>query len=154
VDLEAADFLALGIFLLAAALALMLWGTGRRPAALWVWTAAIVATCVPFFDLHMHAHWYKIAWIPFWSGPQKLSDIAANILIYMPLGFLTRPQPRPAVRYTRALAGSAVLSFACELTQVFSHGRIPSTTDIVCDVIGALAGVAVSRPSRRQSRSC
>src|SRR5581483_582055 len=151
-DLEAADFLALGIFLFAAAVCLLLWGTNRRTPALWVWTAAIVATCVPFADLHLHTHWYKVAWIPFWSGEQKASDVVANILIYMPLGFLTRRRRDAGSRYARAALGSGLLSLACEVAQLYSHSRIPSTTDIASDVIGALLGVAVSNSSRLESR--
>lgn len=142
-DLEAADYLALGIFLIAAALCLLLWGTARRRAAAWVWTAALVLTGVPFADLHAHAHWYKVAWIPFVSPPQKASDIIANILIYMPLGFLSAPGPASR-RYRTMILAAGALSFVIEATQVFSHGRIPSTTDVVSDVIGAAAGVAVS----------
>ena len=142
-DLEAADAAALAIFFVAAVSCALLWRAGRRGAAFAVWTAAIIATCVPFFDLHAHAHWYKVSWIPFISPPVKPSDIAANILIYVPFGFLSRPR-RLRVRVRRVAAGAAVLSFACELSQVFSHGRIPSSTDIASDVIGAAIGVAAS----------
>jgi glycopeptide antibiotics resistance protein len=143
-DLEAADYLALGVFLIAAALCLLLWGTHRRRAALVVWTAAIIATGVPFTNLQNHTHWYKVQWIPFYSPPVKLSDIAANIIIYMPLGFLTQPWKDVRARLKRGVIAVALLSTAIETTQLYSHSRFPSSTDIACDVIGAAIGILVS----------
>jgi len=143
-DLEAADYLALGVFLIAAALCLLLWGTNRRRAAHAVWTAAIIATCVPFTNLQNHTHWYKVQWIPFYSPPVKLTDVAANILIYVPFGFLGRPRKDLRVRFKRGVTAAALLSTAVETTQLYSHSRFPSSTDIACDVIGAAIGIAAS----------
>jgi VanZ family protein len=62
----------------------------------------------------------------------------------MPFGFLSQPRERAGARLWTVLAASALLSFGCELSQLFSHSRIPSSADIVCDVIGAAIGVAAS----------
>jgi glycopeptide antibiotics resistance protein len=101
--------------------------------------AAIVAADFPWGELQDHAHWYKVAWIPFISPPVRLRDVAENILLFVPLGVMLAVNVRRHVTAVTFLIATA-LACAGELTQVFSHGRIPSTTDIVCNVAGACAG--------------
>ena len=112
---------------------------------------AVVAVTVPFFDLHAHTHWLIAEWNPFRSSSIKASDIAANVLLYMPFGLFSRAG-RPWGRRVRVTAGAAaVLSFLAEASQLFSHSRIPSLSDIACNVLGAVAGVLVSvRIERRR----
>jgi glycopeptide antibiotics resistance protein len=108
------------------------------------WTVVIVFAVVPIGRYREQPARQQIAWIPFVSRPVTLSDIARNILLYVPFGYL---QVRAVVHPTvgRALAYSAALSAGTEATQVYSRGRYPSTTDVVCNVIGAMAGFAWAR---------
>jgi glycopeptide antibiotics resistance protein len=113
------------------------------------WTAFIVFAVVPIGRYREQPARRQIAWIPFVSRPVTLRDIARNVLLYVPFGYL---QARALVHATawRALAYSAALSAGTEATQVYSRGRYPSTTDVVCNVLGAMAGFAWAR--QRTSR--
>ena len=142
---DPSDLATLLILSTASAACAILWVRCHGRAARSVWTVALVAVSVPFFDLHAHTHWAKVGWIPFVTPPIKASDIAANIVIYLPFGFLSRRRTNHVRRLLNVVAGAATLSFAMETTQLFSHSRFPSTTDIICDVVGAAAGVALSR---------
>ena len=42
------------------------------------------------------------------------------------------------------IATAVLLSSATEWTQVYSHTRFPSTTDVSCNVIGAVLGRLVA----------
>jgi len=118
--------------------------TARRhtfPAWLWfaAWSALIVAATVPGKDFVGHTHWQKVQWIPFRSPPVKGFDVAANVLLYLPLGYtLLRALPRPRIWY--AVAFASLLSVALEWSQLYSHWRFPSAQDVVCNVFGAWVG--------------
>jgi VanZ like family len=134
---ERSDLVAL-VVLAAAALACTSLARGRRyRTALLVWIGSIVGVSLPAFDFHTHAHWQSVAPIPFASAPIKLSDIVANLVLYMPLGYLARFS-RLGLRDTTVLAAAA--SVCLELSQVFSHTRIASATDVACNTIGAILG--------------
>jgi glycopeptide antibiotics resistance protein len=110
-----------------------------------VWVAAIIVVCVPFLDFHGHTHWAKVAWIPFVSPPIKTPDLLANVALYLPFGFLWA-QDAAAPRALRGIIlAAAVLSISVEFSQLFSHSRFPSSTDVVCNVIGAVAGLNLRR---------
>jgi glycopeptide antibiotics resistance protein len=108
------------------------------------WTAAIVIAVVPMGRYRERPDWQQIAWIPFVSWPVTFSDIVRNVLLYVPFGYLqARALVYPTAR--RALAHTAALSAGTEATQVYSRGRYPSATDVVCNVIGAMMGFAWAR---------
>jgi glycopeptide antibiotics resistance protein len=106
-----------------------------------IWTALIVVVVVPWASFVGHIHWDRIAWIPFVSPPVRVGDIVRNFLLYLPWGYLYVRQTRTlggAVR--RALAYGLALSVATEATQLLSHSRFPSCTDVTCNVAGAWIG--------------
>jgi len=141
-NFDLTDGAALVIVSAALCVCVVLWRNDRRRAALILWTGALIAVTVPFFDLHLHTHWAKVGWIPFRTPPIKASDLAANVALYVPFGFLfSRPSGHGP--FTGAISCAAVLSVAVVFTQLCSHSRIPSTTDVVCNVIGAAVGVAL-----------
>jgi glycopeptide antibiotics resistance protein len=137
--LEPSDYAAAAAILLALPAALWLLRQGRSGAARLLWTIGLVAVSVPFDDLHAHTHWAKVGWIPFVTPPVKRSDILANLLIYFPLGYFERVRDRRRM-VAQALGESAAIAFATELTQLYSHSRFPSSTDLVCDCLGAAVG--------------
>ena len=99
----------------------------------------LVAFCVyPWGDVQDHAHWASVRWIPFVTPPIAPIDILANIGLFVPLGAAVSRILGPRVAVGLALALG--LSFAGEAIQIFSHGRIPSTTDIVSNLVGLVAG--------------
>jgi VanZ family protein len=141
--LEPADYAAAAAILIALPTSMWLLRQGRNGAARLLWMVVLVAVSVPFDDLHAHTHWAKVGWIPFVPRrgvPVKISDIIANVLLYVPLGYFEQPRRSRPRMVGQALGESFVIAFLTELTQLYSHSRFPSATDIVCDCAGAVLG--------------
>src|SRR5262245_15264413 len=138
--LEPSDYAAAAAILIALPTALWLLKKDRVGAARFIWIVALVAISVPFDDLHAHTHWRKVGWIPFVTPPVKPADIVANLLIYFPLGYFERLRPARRSMIAQAVGESAIVAFLTELTQLYSHSRFPSATDMVCDCLGAALG--------------
>lgn len=113
--------------------------------------ALIVVATFPY-DFMTHAHWRRVSWVPFTTGIVRPRDMLLNLLLYAPFGACF-----PGTRTRRVVAfcllSAFVLSCLLELTQVWSHVRFPSATDVAMNVIGAAAGVCLgwARAHRRQS---
>jgi glycopeptide antibiotics resistance protein len=104
-----------------------------------LWVGVIIAVVVPWTSFQHHAHWERVDWIPF-RAASDLSDGVANVLFYVPYGYLlgrTRAKRR-AIGF--AFGSASLLAVCTELTQVFSATRFPSTTDVVSNATGALIG--------------
>jgi glycopeptide antibiotics resistance protein len=96
-------------------------------------------------EFQNHTHWAKVRWVPFVTPPVRLRDMAGNVLLYLPLGFAAAGLPG-RTRCARTILLATVLSLFTEWTQVFSHDRVPSTTDLCCNVFGAgLGGFLAAR---------
>lgn len=109
-----------------------------------VWTLVIVLAVVPLGRYRERPAWQQIAWIPFVSWPVTFEDSVRNVLLYAPFGLLhARAAWYPAAG--RVLAHAAVLSAGTEATQIYSRGRYPSATDVVCNLIGTMMGFAWGR---------
>lgn len=118
----------------------------------WVVSALLVLRIVlPWHDLQDHAHWGKVQWIPFVSPPIKMIDIVGNVLLYMPFGYFGGTTAGRRWSPWMVLACAAALSLSTESVQLFSHRRYPSTTDVLCNVTGCLAGLCVALPAARRS---
>ena len=84
-------------------------------------------------------------------GIQSRADFVANILLFVPLGFLLMGALRAdrRGRVGGALAGVLVAAFACalanaiEFTQIYFPMRTVSLNDIVAETTGALAGISL-----------
>jgi hypothetical protein len=151
--IEGSDLVALALFAVATVVSIALWRGGHIRAAWWVWAMAVAGATVPFFDLHDHTHWVNVSWVPFEPVESKVSDVAANLLIYLPLGLLTPRGPRSRRPMPDAVLRALVLSVLAESAQLFSHSRIPSTTDVICNTLGAAAGVWLSATLTTRTRS-
>jgi VanZ like family len=141
--------LALIVVLLAGLVALVV---PRRLRAV-AWALVIIAGVAPWTDYQGHAHWAQVGWWPFISPPVRLRDILLNILLYVPLGWhLVRWHRWPVAWVVAAGLG---LSCVTEYTQVFSHERFATTTDVVTNGLGTLAGAfaAVRASARSGDRS-
>lgn len=107
-------------------------------------------TTVPGNVFVGHSHWFLVKWVPFQDfrlSFEYLSDLAGNVLLFVPLGF---SQLRLDSRLGRsgipgALAVAILLSLSVELFQVYSHGRAPSVTDVLCNGVGASLGALTAR---------
>lgn len=82
-----------------------------------------------------------------WSGPAG-GDTMANILAYVPLGILLRLIFRRrgtwrVMQWILSLSFVAVLSYLGESVQNWLPARVPSWTDVICNLIGGAIGIAL-----------
>jgi glycopeptide antibiotics resistance protein len=113
-----------------------------RRLLLVLWVCVIVAAVVPWANWQDHAHWPRVGWMPFLSPPLRLRDVVVNTALYVPFGWLYgRVRGRqPGGRIIEVAVWALVLSVATEASQVWSHGRFPSATDVTMNVFGAALG--------------
>ena len=113
------------------------------------WTAVIVSvTTLPWSDYVGHPHWDHVRWVPFHDHPLAATDIALNILLFVPFGFLlmrVRSGTPSAKKAISTLVLAAALSISAEYFQVYCHDRIPSATDVLTNILGAGAGIFLLR---------
>jgi glycopeptide antibiotics resistance protein len=143
------------MWLLAGGLVLAFLGVSFAPPRyrLALWILVIIIGVVPWFSMTSHAHWPRIGWIPFESPPVRLRDMILNVALYVPFGWFSRCGRLTALRHvTRMAVWAIVLSAATEVTQVYSHGRFPSMTDVVMNTCGACLGAIGSAGRRPPSR--
>ncbi|MGE3152110.1 MAG: VanZ family protein [Nitrospiraceae bacterium] len=119
-----------------------------------LWCAALLiiiwVTTVPGNVFVGHSHWFIVKWIPlqgFRLSFEYLTDLAGNILLFVPLGY---SQLHLESRLGRsgipgAVVLGVILSLSVELFQVYSHGRAPSVTDVLCNGVGACIGALAAR---------
>lgn len=71
-------------------------------------------------------------------------DVVANVVGYLPYGFLCvaalQPRLRGFASLLVALASAAALSLALEAVQSYLPARTPSTLDVLCNIAGAAVG--------------
>ena len=121
---------------------------GRWPFALW--TGLIVLVVMPWANFQSHSHWQRVAWIPFVSPPVKFRDVVVNLLLYVPWGYFGARWMRDrSQRVWIIVALAATLSLSTEASQLYSHGRFPSATDLMCNILGAYAGATFARSRSR-----
>ncbi len=113
------------------------------------WCGVVVAIVFPWRDLRDHTHWGKVAWLPFVSPPLKTVDIVGNILLYVPFGYLGSKNLRGGRRQLVVLGCAALLSLLTEASQLFSHYRFPSATDLTCNLLGCFTGLQLAGPVSR-----
>jgi glycopeptide antibiotics resistance protein len=107
---------------------------------------------VPWTSAQDHAHWSRVVWVPFTTPPPlTIPDVLLNVVLYVPFGWIharagARRRPRGV---SGAVGWAAALSLATEATQVYSHGRFPSMTDVTLNGLGALAGALAARRRAR-----
>lgn len=81
-----------------------------------------------------------------------LGDAVANVVLFIPPGFLWRlSRPRPSDRWAlSALAAGLLLSACVELMQVFLPGRYPAVLDVLTNGAGAMLGALLHDQLRRR----
>ena len=115
----------------------------------------LVGPLLPLSNFVGHPHWDLIRWIPFqdfslsWN---KLTDIIGNTLWFMLFGYLLHGRMNehsvslPTIPTIIVIAGG--ISLSIEFFQVFCHNRIPTMTDVICNVIGAGLGGYIAEKER------
>ena len=110
----------------------------------WLLFVLLILT-FPLNRFNGHPHWDSITWIPFseFSLPKgSLFETTANVLIFLPFGYLTVRAWRSRTNHPIFMAG--LLSFLCsaavEFFQLFCDDRSPGTTDLITNVTGGTMG--------------
>ena len=97
----------------------------------------------PWGDWVGHTHWRNVGGIPFYSWPVSFFDIIQNLILFMPAGCFGYLAFGKRARLWAPLLALPV-SFVGEWTQLYSHTRFPSATDLVCNVLGSYLGVLLA----------
>ena len=114
-----------------------------------LWCVVIVGAVVPWMGFRDHTHWDQAQWIPFVPPPDiGLRDLAVNILLYVPFGVFFVGSGPSRQKIAKVMAWAVLLSVATEVSQVFSHGRFPTATDVVMNGLGAMIGATILRRRR------
>lgn len=124
-----------------------------RPAHLPLYAAAVYGLLVIYASLHPFLGWkdggvplaafLQAGWPRYWT----VFDIVANVLAYLPLGFLLVPAlqswfGRVAACGLAILLG-CVLSLTLETLQNYLPSRVASNVDLATNCLGLLAGAIV-----------
>ena len=82
-----------------------------------------------------------------WPRYVTLFDLSANVLGYVPYGFLCalalHPRLRGSPAFLAALGSAFVLSLLLEAAQTYLPARVATNLDVLCNVAGAAAGAAL-----------
>ncbi len=102
---------------------------------------AVAAMTMPFRYFTGKPFWENIEWLPFTDPTTHWHDILANIVLFLPFGFLLALhwKQRRGIIWKVTAAGAA-LSFCGEFYQIFCVHRHPSITDILSNTAGTLGG--------------
>ena len=119
--------------------------------------AVLAATLLPWSNFVGHSHWAQVQWIPFYGRRLDWFDIAANVALFVPLGYFAGgffAVLLPGKKQLWVLVGATLLSTSAEFVQIYSHGRFPSASDIGCNVVGAALGLMISAGRSSDSANC
>jgi glycopeptide antibiotics resistance protein len=118
---------------------------GLRRVPLWVWWIPVVfAASAPLAPTGT-PQWHRVHALPFSDPDDKVTDLAVNVLLFLPFGYSFA---RSAGRTALVLPVAAATSIGAEAMQVFSMVRNPSGTDVVYAMVGAVVGAAAARMFR------
>ncbi len=131
----------------------------RRIAAslLAVITLLIVfGSLYPFsFSLESAEALARSGWLP--RAGTTRSDVAANVLLYLPFGaclaWLLAPRTGGALAALAATLIGAALSFVIETAQLYETRRVSSLADFACNTAGAFAGACLALAIARTRRN-
>ena len=123
-------------------------GLKPRSGLLWFWLTVLFLTPMLLQSNFVgHPHWDSIRWVPFQDFSFSLAmiiDVLGNTAWFMPFGYLLHYWTKANASPFQSIATVAVVacgvSLLIEFFQVFCHNRIPSMTDVVCNVLGAGIG--------------
>src|SRR5581483_3750059 len=108
----------------------------------------VYASLYPFTDWRVPNEDVRAFLAAPWPPFLPWSDVALNVLGYLPLGFLLALTLLSSLRRGFAAAAAsmlgAALSLLFELIQVYLPARIASNVDLLCNSAGAAAGAALA----------
>ncbi len=114
---------------------------------------AVYALLVVYASLYPLEGWRDHGLSPFayltsaWPRYVTGFDLAANVLGYLPFGFLCvlalHPRLRGVAAFATALGSAALLSLGMEALQSYLPARVAANLDVLCNVAGGAAGAAL-----------
>ena len=129
---------------------------------LWlVWIVFILMVGIlPLSNFVGHSHWQYIKWVPTQEQLHTplivldlFTDVLANILLFVPFGFLHIFRlPGRKGSYATLLVLALILSGGIELYQVYCHNRSTSLLDLIDNVAGALVGMHLALKWKEKER--
>lgn len=117
----------------------------------------VIATTMPWSWYYVgHSHWAAVEWIPF-TRRVRIDDFILNVLLFVPFGFsalrvsaregepadLRTWRPRRAIVWV--VVAGCLLSISVELFQVYCHGRIATSADVLSNTLGTWLGTRIFR---------
>jgi VanZ family protein len=124
--------------------------SGRGPILLSRYLALAWCGLVVYGSLHPFSGWRDTGVSPFafleggWPRYWTAFDLAANVAVYLPLGFfLALALSSLSGRFTAlvlAVMLSGGVSFGLETAQTWLPSRVPSNLDLACNTLGGLLG--------------
>jgi VanZ family protein len=110
---------------------------------LWVWWIPLVwAISSPWVGFTRHAQWHRVHLVPLTDPADKLRDVAANVLLFVPFGYSAAGRRNATSAFLFAIGAAAAVSLTAEASQLFSTKRYPSATDFSAAIVGSAVGVA------------
>lgn len=108
---------------------------------------------VVYASLHPFAGWRDLGISPLafldagWPRWWTVFDLATNVLVYVPLGYLLTLALGQTGKLLPALAGAllaALISFCLEAAQTWLPTRVPSNLDLSCNALGGVLGAVAA----------
>ena len=126
----------------------------RGPIRLARYCALVWCVLIVYASLHPFSGWRATGisplafleggWPRYWTG----FDLAANVAVYLPLGFFLTlalyPLPWRLSAPLLASLLAALLSGSLEALQTWLPSRVPSNLDLACNSLGGLLGAALA----------
>lgn len=126
----------------------------RGPLRLARYSALVWCALIVYASLHPFAGWRSTGISPLafleggWPRYWTAFDLAANVAVYLPLGFfLSLGLSTLRWRYTAPLLASLfgmLLSGSLEALQTWLPSRVPSSLDLACNSLGSLLGALLA----------
>src|SRR2546430_446236 len=114
---------------------------------------AVYVLLVAYASLYPLEGWRDHGLSPFayltspWPRYVTAFDLAANVLGYVPYGFLCvlalHPRIRGLAAFATALSSAALLSMAMEAAQTYLPARVATNLDLLCNLAGGACGAAL-----------
>jgi glycopeptide antibiotics resistance protein len=121
----------------------------RMPVWFW-WVVVIWLVCMPWPGMAPQTN-REVQLVPFVGDADRPRDVIANVLLFLPFGYLFA-LAHPRRGYLLLVAVAAAVSLTAEALQLLGPARFPSATDVVVNTGGAFAGGWWRHRSRRRVR--
>jgi glycopeptide antibiotics resistance protein len=103
----------------------------RKSFPLWCWWILLVwFVSFPWFGFTRIPQWRRVHTVPFGDPADKLRDVGANVLLFIPFGYSIAGRRGAIAGLALSAAAAAAVSVSAEATQLFSTRRYPSATDV------------------------